>query len=104
MQLEAVLLAGGAPADELPDVLAAAVASSTSGDGELPPLLSALHKPLVAVVYKMAQQHIFKNDFQSRVYEPLAQYRPPRAPPPPPPPAAESGRAPAGRSGASELL
>jgi len=73
-RLEAVLLAGGAPADELPQALAAAVASSTGGDG-LPPLLSAIHKPLYAVVYKMAQQRTFKDEFQSKVYEPLAQYQ-----------------------------
>ena len=78
-QLEAVLLAGGADATELPPALAAAAAT------ELPPALSAVHRPLYDVVYKMAQQRMFKDHFQQRVYEPLSGYTQPTLCTPPTP-------------------
>lgn len=71
--LEAYLLAGGAPSDELPPLLAAAVADGEEG---LPPPLAAVHKPLYALVYKMAQQPVFKQHFTSAVYNSLVEYVP----------------------------
>ena len=86
-QLETVLLAGGADATDLPPVLAAAATS------ELPPALSAVHRPLYDVVYKMAQQAMFKDHFQQRVFEPLSGYTQPA-----------SYTSPAPQGGLTELL
>lgn len=74
--LEAVLLAGGAPLDELPPMLKAAISSSVGDDGNLPPTLNAVQKPLYALAYKMAAENIFKNSFMSLVYEKLSDYEP----------------------------
>ena len=70
--LEGILLSGGAPADELPPLLAAVVASA--GDASLPPRLAAIHKPIYALVYEMAQQPVYKTQFNRAVYEPLVDY------------------------------
>ena len=74
--LVAVLLAGGAPLDELPPMLRGAISSSVGEDGNLPPLLAAVQKPLYALAYKMAAEHIFKESFVSLVYEKLSDYEP----------------------------
>ena len=74
--LEAVLLAGGAPLDELPPMLRAAISSSVGEDGHLPPSLAAVQKPLYALAYKMAGQITFKNSFMSLVYNQLSEYKP----------------------------
>ena len=73
--LEAVLLAGGAPLDELPPVLQAAY-NSAGEHGELPPLLAAIHRPLYALAYQMAKQPVFKSSFMGLVYDALCDYTP----------------------------
>ena len=74
--LVAVLLAGGAPLDELPPMLRGAISSSVGEDGNLPPVLAAVQKPLYALAYKMAAEHVFKESFVSLVYEKLSDYEP----------------------------
>lgn len=72
--LEAVMLAGGAPLQDLSPLLAVSVAA-TGGDG-LPPLLAAVQKPIYALVYQMSQQAVFKSHFNRAVYGPLSEYVP----------------------------
>lgn len=72
--LEAVLLAGGAPIAELPPALATAVASALGVEGQLPAHLSAVHKPIAAVVLKLAQEATYKQYFQERVCEALVEH------------------------------
>lgn len=43
--LKAVMLAGGAPKEDLPELLSAAAASAADGDEPLPPHLQAIYKP-----------------------------------------------------------
>lgn len=78
--LEAVLLAGGAPLDELPPTLGRAIRSAVGEDGHLPPPLAAVQSPLYALAYKMAGQTTFKDSFVSLVYNRLSNYEP-RVPP-----------------------
>ena len=74
--LEAVLLAGGAPLEELPPMLRDAICSSVGEDGNLPPSLAAVQKPLYALAYRMAGQSTFKESFMSLVYDKLTNYKP----------------------------
>lgn len=75
--LETYLLAGGAPSDELPPQLASGVAATVGGDDDgLSPSLAAIYRPLYAIVYKMAQQQVYKQHFAKQVYESLCEYKP----------------------------
>ncbi len=74
--LEAYMLAGGAPAADLPPVLAAAHARAIGEGDALPPSLAAIHKPLYNVVYKMAKEGVYKQHFSKQVYESLCSHEP----------------------------
>lgn len=78
--LEAFMLSGGAPIDELPEVLATTITGSAhlaGPDGtSLPPKLSAIYNPIYALAYRLGRQATFKDHMSKLVYAPLCDYTP----------------------------